>query len=140
MKYLLDTCTIFELTREKPRENVVSWFESIDENRLFLSVVSLGEIEKGIYGLEQGKKRTRLEKWFYDEVVPGFSHRILEIEQRTMSTWAKLNADLNKQGIVRPAFDSLFEATAVEHDLVLVTRNIKNFQNSAATILNPWDT
>lgn len=139
MKYLLDTCVISELTRELPSENVVAWFESANEHRLFLSVVSIGEMQKGIYGLERGKKRTRLEKWFIDEVVPGFSGRILEIGQKTMSTWAKLSVDLRAKGIVRPSFDSLLEATALEHDLVFVTRNTKNFQGSAMTILNPWD-
>jgi predicted nucleic acid-binding protein len=138
-KYLLDTCVISELTRELPSENVVAWFESKNEYRLFLSVVSIGEMEKGIYGLEQGKKRTRLEKWFIDEVVPGFSGRILEIGHKTMSTWAKLSVDLRSKGIVRPSFDSLLEATALEHDLVFVTRNIKNFQGSSMTIVNPWD-
>ncbi len=138
-KYLLDTCAISELTREKPSEHVLTWFESINEHRLFLSVVSIGEMEKGIYGLVQGKKRTRLEKWFSDEVVPGFSGRILEIGQKTMSTWAKLIVDLRKKGIVRPSFDSLLEATALEHDLILVTRNVKNFQGSSVTILNPWE-
>lgn len=137
--YLLDTCAISELTREAPSENVVSWFESMNEQRLFLSVVSIGELEKGIYGLEQGKKRIRLEKWFFDEVVPGFSGRILEIGQKTMSTWAKLSVELKTKGIVRPSFDSLLEATSLEHDLILVTRNVKNFQESSVTILNPWE-
>ena len=139
MKYLLDTCTISEVTKERPDANVVAWYEGREETRLYLSVITIGEIEKGIYGLPRSKKRTRLERWFYDAVVPGFRGRILEIGQGTMSTWAKLNVDLNAKGVVRPSFDSLLEATAVEHDLIFVTRNVKNFQQSEAAIFNPWD-
>lgn len=138
MKYLLDTCTISEVTKERPDDNVVAWYEGCEETRLYLSVITIGEIEKGIYGLPRSKKRTRLERWFYDAVVPSFRGRILEIGQGTMSTWAKLNVDLNAKGVVRPSFDSLLEATAVEHDLIFVTRNVKNFQQSAAAIFNPW--
>lgn len=138
MKYLLDTCTISEVTKKSPDGNVVSWYETREETRLYLSVITVGEIEKGIYGLPQSKKRTRLEKWFYDGVIPGFRGRILDIGQRTMSTWAKLNVELSTKGIVRPSFDSLLEATAVEHDLIFVTRNVQNFQESAAEIFNPW--
>lgn len=139
MRYLLDTCTISEMTREVPNGNFVSWFEAREEDRLYLSVITVGEIEKGILCLPKGKKRARLESWFYNEVVPGFLGRILEIGQQTMSTWANLSAILRTKGIIRPSFDSLLEATAIEHDLVLVTRNVRNFPGSSVTILNPWE-
>jgi predicted nucleic acid-binding protein len=139
MPYLLDTCTISELTSAKPSENVVRWFASQEERRLFLSVVTLGELEKGIFGLPKGKKRTKLEVWFFDNVVPQFQNRVYGIGQRTMTTWAKTSIELKAKGIVRPSFDSLLEATALEHDLILVTRNVKNFQGSSVTILNPWE-
>lgn len=139
MRYLLDTCVISEVTKETPDSNVVSWFEAREETRLHLSVITVGEIEKCIYGLDRSKKRIRLEKWFFDDVMPAFRGRILEIGQRTMSAWAKLNIKFNKTGIVRPSFDSLLEATALEHGLVLVTRNIRNFSGSEIAILNPWE-
>lgn len=139
MKYLLDTCVISEVTKDRPDASVISWYEARDETRLYLSVITMGEIEKGIYRMPRSRKRTRLESWFYDAVIPGFQGRILEIGQGTMSTWAKLNVDLSTKGILRPSFDSLLEATAVEHNLTFVTRNVQNFQQSAATILNPWD-
>lgn len=104
---------------------------------MYLSVITVGEIEKSIYGLPRSKKRVRLERWFYEDVVPGFHGRVLGIGPRTMSTWARLNADLNAKGVHRPSFDSLLEATAVEHDLILATRNVKNFKQSAATVFNP---
>ncbi len=139
MQYLLDTCTISELTRDVPDGNVVLWFEAREERRLYLSAITIGEIERGIYQLPQSKKRTRLEKWFYDDVVPSFSGRIFDITQSTMSTWARITADLKEKATVRPSFDSLLEATALEHDLILVTRNVRNFQGSSVTILNPWE-
>ncbi len=139
MKYLLDTCTISEMTRDVPDNNVTSWFETQKETRLYLSVITIGEIEKGIFQKPRSKKRNSLEKWFYDDVVPSFLGRILEIRQETMSAWAKLNVELNAKGIVRPSFDSLLEATALEHDLIFVTRNVRNFQGSSVTILNPWE-
>ena len=123
----------------KPNDNVLSWFESQSEKTLFLSVVTIGEIEKGIYQLPASKKRTLLETWLFDELVPGFHGRIFEINRKIMTAWAKMSADLKTKGIVRPSFDSLIEATALHHQLILVTRNVKNFQNSPVTILNPWE-
>ncbi len=139
MSYLLDTCAISELTGAKPNESFVEWFRSQKERRLFLSVITLGELEKGIYGLPQGKKRTKLEIWFFDSVVPQFQNRVFGIGERTMTVWAKTSVELRAKGVVRPSFDSLLEATAIEHDLILVTRNVRNFQGSSVTVLNPWD-
>ncbi|HMT06778.1 MAG TPA: type II toxin-antitoxin system VapC family toxin [Pyrinomonadaceae bacterium] len=139
MRYLLDTCAVSEPTKKVPNTNFLSWFESRDEARLYISVITSGEIENGIYRMPKSKKRASLETWLNDQVLFGFLGRVLEITQTTMSAWASLSADLSKKGIVRPSFDSLIEATALEHDMVLVTRNVKNFQGSPVTILNPWE-
>jgi toxin FitB len=139
MAYLLDTCTISEMVSVQPDTKVLSWFQAQNEKTLFLSIITIGEIEKGIYQLPPSKKRTALETWFFDDLVPGFQGRILKIDQKLMTTWAKMMADFKVKGIVRPSFDSLIEATALHHQLILVTRNVKNFQNSQVTILNPWE-
>ncbi len=139
MAYLLDTCTISEMVAVQPNENVLSWFQAQNEKTLFLSIITIGEIEKGIYQLPVSKKRTLLETWLFDDLVPNFHGRILDINRRMITTWAKLIADLKTKGIVRPSLDSLIEATAFHHQLILVTRNVKNFQNSQVTILNPWE-
>jgi predicted nucleic acid-binding protein len=123
----------------KPNPKVLSWFESQTEKTLFLSIITIGEIEKGIYQLSASKKRTLLETWLFDELVPGFHGRVLEINRKLMTTWAKMIANLKTKGIIRPSFDSLIEATALHHQLILVTRNVKNFQDSQVTILNPWE-
>ena len=139
MAYLLDTCAISEMITVKPNSNVLSWFESQNEKLLFLSIITIGEIEKGIYQSPASKKRTLLETWLFDELVLSFQGRIIEINRNLITSWAKMIADLKTKGIIRPSFDSLIEATALHHQLILVTRNVKNFQNSQVTILNPWD-
>jgi toxin FitB len=137
--YLLDTCAISEMVAVKPDPNVLNWFQTQNEKTLFLSIITIGEIEKGIYQLPASKKRTLLETWLFDDLVPGFHGRILEINRNLMTTWAKMIANLKTKGINRPSFDSLIEATALHHQLILVTRNVKNFQNSQVTILNLWE-
>jgi len=123
----------------EPNANVLKWFESQPEKSLYLSIITIGEIEKGIYQLIQSKKRLRLETWLFDELVPSFQNRLLGIDGKLMTTWAKMNAELKAKGMNRQSFDSLIEATALHNQMILVTRNVKNFQNSQVTILNPWE-
>ena len=139
MAYLLDTCTISEMVSVKPNQAVLDWFEHQLEETLYLSVITLGEIQKGINQLVAGKRRVQIETWFFDELVPGFQRRVLNIDEKLITTWAKMITELKKQGITRPSLDSLIEATALHHNLILVTRNQKNFFNSKVSILNPWD-
>lgn len=139
MAYLLDTCTISEMISVKPNAEVLKWFEFQSEKTLYLSIITIGEIEKGIYQLVQSKKRLRLEAWLFDELVPNFQSRLLEIDRKLITTWAKMNAELKTKGMIRQSFDSLIEATALHHQMILVTRNVKKFQDSQVTILNPWE-
>lgn len=139
MSYLLDTCTISEMVSVNPNAEVLKWFESQSEKSLYLSIITIGEIEKEIYQLVQSKKKLRLETWLFDELVPSFQNRLLGIDRKLMTTWAKMNAELKIKGIDRQSFDSLIEAAALHHQMILVTRNVKNFQDSAVTILNPWE-
>ncbi len=139
MAYLLDTCAISEMIAVKPNPNVLNWFKAQKEKLLFLSIITIGEIEKGIYQLPVSKKRTSLEAWLFDDLVLSFHGRILEINRSVMTTWAKMTAALKTKGIIRPSFDSLIEAAALHHQQILVTRNVKNFQKSQVTILNPWE-
>jgi toxin FitB len=139
MSYLLDTCAVSEMVSVNPNTKVLKWFESQPEKSLYLSIITIGEIEKGIYQLVQSKKRLRLETWLFDNLVPSFQNRLLGIDRKLMTTWAKMNAELKIKGMNRQSFDSLIEATALHHQMILVTRNIKNFQDSQVTILNPWE-
>ena len=138
MNYLLDTCTISEPKQKQPNERVLEWIDAQDESKLFLSVLTIGEIRKGIVRLESGRKKAELENWL-EQLRIRFSRRILTLSEKTFLVWGKMYGEFEQKGIMRPAFDSLLEATALEHDLIFVTRNIKNFQNSQVTILNPWE-
>lgn len=138
MSFLLDTNVISEPEQKRPDPDVLKWLRSHSSSSMYLSAVTIGEIRRGIERLLSGSKRAHLQNWM-DEVRTRFSGRILPISDETFSVWGKMYAEFEKRGIVRPPFDSLLEATALEHDLILVTRNVKNFQDSSVTILNPWE-
>ncbi len=138
MSFLLDTNVISEPKQKQPNEKVLEWLGAQDELKLYLSVMTIGEIKKGIARLESGRKKAELEKWL-EELRNRFSQRILSLSEKTFLVWGKMYGEFERKGIIRPAFDSLLEASALEHDMILVTRNVKNFQNSSVTILNPWE-
>ncbi|MBA3785893.1 MAG: type II toxin-antitoxin system VapC family toxin [Acidobacteria bacterium] len=137
MNFLLDTCTISEPKQKKPSEKVLEWLDAQDESKLYLNVLTLGEIKKGITRLESSRKRAELEKWL-EQLQARFSRRILPLSEKTFLVWGKVYGEFERKGIVRPAFNSLLEATALEHDMIFVTQNVKNFHDSQITILNPW--
>jgi predicted nucleic acid-binding protein len=137
MNFLLDTNVIFEPKQKKPNEKVLEWLDAQDESRLFLSVLTSGEIRKGIRRLDSGKKKTELERWL-EKLRTRFSRQILSLSEKTFLVWGRMCGEFENKGIVRAALDSLLETTALEHDLILVTRNVKKFQDSQVTILNPW--
>ena len=139
MSYLLDTCAISEMVAVKPKKAVLDWFEHQPESTLYLSVVTYGEIQKGIYQLTTGKRRLQLEAWFFDMLVPTFHGRIISIDERLITAWAKMLASFKSKGLTRPSFDSLIEATALQHNLILVTRNERNFRGSDVSVFNPWN-
>jgi predicted nucleic acid-binding protein len=138
MKFLLDTNVISEPKQKTPNAQVLEWLDAQDESKLFLSVLTVGEIRKGITRLESGKKKAELEEWL-EKLRNRFARRLLPMSEKTFLIWGRICGDFENKGIVRSALDSLLEATALEHDLILVTRNVKNFQNSQVTILNPWE-
>ncbi|CAN5673988.1 type II toxin-antitoxin system VapC family toxin [soil metagenome] len=138
MNFLLDTNVISEPKQKKPNKQVLEWLDAQNESKIYLSVLSVGEIRKGITRLESGKKKAELEKWL-EKLRNRFARRLLPLSEKTFLVWGKMCGEFENKGIVRSALDSLLEATALEHDLILVTRNVKNFQNSQVTILNPWE-
>jgi len=137
MNFLLDTCIISEPKQKRPSAKVLEWLDAQDESKLYLSVLTIGEIKKGISRLESSRKKAELEKWL-EQLRLRFSRRILPLSEKTFLIWGKMYGEFERKGIVRPAFDSLLEATALENDMIFITRNVKNFYNSQVTILNPW--
>ena len=138
MSLLLDTNVISEPEQARPDPNVLAWIVSQAESTLFLSAVTIGELRRGIERLDSGAKKVRLQNWF-EELRLKFYGRILPLTEETFSIWGRMFAAQEVKGKVRPILDSLLEATAIEHDLILVTRNVRNFQDSSVSIFNPWD-
>ena len=138
MRYLLDTCVISELVKSKPEKRVVKWIDSVEEDQLFLSAVTIGELEKGICRLPDSRRKDRIEKWLHEDLLLRFEDKILNLDIDTFIAWGQLTATLETQGIKMPSTDSLIAATVIYHDLCLVTRNERDFQNCHLSILNPW--
>jgi len=138
MKYLLDTCVISELVAKKPNPQVIDWIESIDPDSAFLSVITIGEIRKGIEKLPDSRRRTTLQAWLSEELPARFSGRILPIDIKVALTWGELTGSLESEGKRMAAIDSLIAATALNSHCSLVTRNESDFRQAGITIVNPW--
>ncbi len=138
MKNLLDTCVIAEYQKPAPDAKVMNWLISQIEESLFLSVLTVGEIEKGIAKLPASKRKNNLEV-FIENLVTRFDRRIFHPDTATLKRWGRLTASLEKKGRVLPIIDSLLAATALEYDLTIITRNTADFTGTGARILNIWD-
>ena len=138
MNYLLDTCVVSELIKANSDKNVISWIETIEEDRLFLSVLTLGEIEKGIAKLPLSLRKSNLKTWLEQDLVLRFENRILNITPEIARYWGDLQGELEKQGKPMPIIDGLIASTALVHDLILVTRNVNDVEGSCVSILNVW--
>lgn len=136
MNYLLDTNVISELKRPKPNENVINWFATIEKDSLYLSVLTLGEIRKGVDKLPDSHRKQILSVWLEQEIPRWFESRLLNIDAEISDCWGKLQAQTKRP---LPAIDSLLAATALQHDLCLVTRNIKDFDYPNLKLLNLWE-
>jgi predicted nucleic acid-binding protein len=137
--FLLDTNCVSELVRSRPEPRVLDWMEAADESLLYLSVLTLGEIRKGVAGLPQSRRRTHLETWLELELQVRFSGRILPIDAAVADRWGLLAAEAKRRGIPLSAIDGLLAATAIHYRLTIVSRNVTDFANTQAQILNPWE-
>ncbi|HVI70623.1 MAG TPA: type II toxin-antitoxin system VapC family toxin [Pyrinomonadaceae bacterium] len=137
--FLLDTNVISELIKPRPEANVTTWIERIDESLLYLSVLTLGEIRRGIAVLPQSRRRATLEAWLDKELRMRFEDRILAIDQEVADRWGLLTAAARSNGIVLPVIDGLLAATALEHNLTLVTRDTGQIPSMGVAVFNPWE-
>jgi predicted nucleic acid-binding protein len=138
VKYLLDTCLISELVKKEPNPAVVSWLDAEDEQKLFLSVLNLGELQKGIGKLPDGAKKDELQAWVALDLVERFAGRILDIDLETALCWGRLQGEAEQAGEKLPVMDSLIAATAAAHGLVVVTCNVRDMERCQARVINPW--
>lgn len=138
MSFLIDTCCISELTKKHPDQNVISWFSNQDETEMYVSVITFGELIKGVDKLSASKKKVELNQWINNDLKQRFRNRILDISLTEVKKWGEILTLCENKGTPIPAIDALIAATALVHDLTVVTRNIKDMQPSGAYILNPW--
>ena len=135
MSYLIDTNVLSELRRKQPDARVVSWIQARPRPALFLSVLTLGEIRKGIERIEDSAHKQSLVDWLEVELPHYFVGRLIGIDPHIADRWGRLMA---RAGRPLPAIDGLLAATALQHDLTLVTRNTKDFTGLDVRLINPW--
>lgn len=134
MSFLLDTCVLSELTRPRPDPLVAQWLQATSDEDKFVSVVSLGEIRFGVLSARDALRRTRLSEWYEKVLKPSFGNRMVVFDEAVGAMWAAIRA--NKPNA--PVLDAQIAATALVHDLTLVTRNVKDFRFDGLSVLNPW--
>ena|SRR5436190_5758631 len=137
MKFLVDTNVVSEQVQKYPSEKVLRWLEENDQ-AIRLSVITIAEVKRGISRQPENQKKKDLQKWF-DEVLRSFSERILPIDKEVALTWGEMYSAAQRHGFNPPGFDSLLAATALKHNLVVVTRNEDDFRGTGVKTINPWE-
>ena len=138
MTFLLDTTVVSEWVKSRPNRGVATWLAQVDEDRVFISVVTLAELRYGIERMPVGSRRKRLGEWLRDELPLRFEGRVLSIDPIVADGWGKVVARSEAAGRPISAMDALIAATAETHDMTLVTRNTSDFEASLRLIINPW--
>ena len=138
MRYLLDTCVVSELTKPRPNQAVVRWVNCHDEHGMFLSVLTIGELHKGIAKLPTGPRRERLETWVREDLSSRFHGRILPVDTEVAATWGAMLGVAEVGGGPLPVVDALIGATARVHGCVVVTRNVTDLERTGAKVVSPW--
>lgn len=145
MSYLLDTCILSKLRKigKQPDAKLENWIKKHNENSYFLSALTIGQIQSGISKLnlkknEERQKRLILEDWLLEELIPRFHDRILPLDIDVVLTWGRLLGESKQRGLVIPVVDGLIAATAIVHNLTVVTENINDFIETGVRLFNPW--
>ena len=138
MKYLLDTCVISEIIKPRPDGNVILWMQNQKEEDLYVSVLTFGEIEKGIEKLPEGFKKNHLKLWVEGELKKRFDGRIIPIDIRIATRWGEIQGIAELSGKPMPSIDGFIAASGLVYNCTVVTRNIPDMEQSSAVLLNPW--
>lgn len=138
MSFLLDTNVLSEIRRPQPDQQVLTWLDQVDEDRTYLSVITIAEIARGVALMDEGRRRSELAQWLELDLPGRFGDRILKVDTQIALIWGNLLASTRKEGIGLSVMDGWIAATAIAQDLTLVTRNTKDFQNLPLTLLDPW--
>jgi toxin FitB len=137
--FLLDTNVVSEAIRPEPDVKVAAWIESAPESLLHLSVLTLGEIRKAIEALPNSARRVQLETWCDRDLIARFQGRILSTDLEVVQHWGRLAGRAVRQGAAMPVIDGLLAATAVYHNLTLVTRDTRHLEGAGISFFNPWE-
>lgn len=138
MNYLLDTCLISELVKKEPQPGVIRWLEEQSEQTLFLSVLTFGELQKGISRLSAGERRDTLQNWVKHDLADRFHGRILGLDLEIALAWGRLQGESEQAGEKLPVMDSLIAATAIAHGMTVVTRNRRDLERCRTRVFDPW--
>ncbi len=141
MSYLLDTCILSKARKinQPDSDKLKRWLDKHSEASFFISVISIDEIQTGISKLkkEEGVKKNIFENWLLGDLVPRFGDRILPVDVTTCFIWGKLRGEAQRQGVILPAIDALIAATAIQHQMILVSENVRDFTPTGVPIFNP---
>ncbi|CAL80667.1 putative plasmid stability protein [Bradyrhizobium sp. ORS 278] len=138
MNFLLDTNVLSEVRRPAPNPRVIGWLDTVDEDRVFISVASIAELARGIELMAQGRRRAALASWLNHDLPARFADRVLPIDLAVATRWGDLMAASHRTGIALSVMDGFFAATALVNELTLVTRNVKDFAATGTRLFNPW--
>jgi toxin FitB len=139
VNFLLDTNVVSEWTRPRPDSGVVAWLAEADEDRVFISVITLAELRYGIERMPAGARRSRLDAWVSEQLPARFEARVLSIDSETADTWGRVMARGKTAGRPVGTMDAFIAATAERHHLTLVTRNVADFKALGVGLINPWN-
>jgi toxin FitB len=138
MKFLVDTNVVSEWVKLRSDSGVVDWMTEVDEDRVFISVISLAELRRGIERMPDGNRRSRLDEWLREELPQRFEKRVLLVDHAVAEAWGRIVARCEMAGRPISTMDGFIAATAEVHDMALVTRNVSDFEFSVKEVVNPW--
>jgi predicted nucleic acid-binding protein len=138
VSFLIDTNVLSEARRPEPNRGIIEWLDRLDEDRAFISVISLAEIRRGVALMDKGRRRDALAEWLTRDLAERFAGRILAVDESIAFACGDLMAEAKRRGIGLASMDGLLAATAFVHDLTFVTRNLRDFQDFDLKLLDPW--
>jgi predicted nucleic acid-binding protein len=136
--YLLDTCALSETTKIHPQQSVIDWFALQPNDALYVSAITVGELQRGVERMSASRRKSAIEKWIREEFLSRFHGRVVGIDTDTALYWGSFRATLESRGRKRPVLDGMIAATALVHDLTLVTRNVGDFKGTGVKLFDPW--
>jgi toxin FitB len=139
VSFLLDTDVVSEWTKPRPDAGVVRWLAEADEDRVFISVITLAELRYGIERMPAGSRRSRLDIWVTEQLPTRFEARVLPVDTETADTWGRVVARGKVRGRPVGTIDAFIAATAERHHLTLITRNVSDFDSLGIRLINPWN-